>query len=237
MSKNLGITLGLIMAAVLAAGLLVALNGRDGATETPSAQPAPAGQDPTAPTSAPTAPTAPADLLVRENSRYLDQVEDSPVTVVEFLDFECEACRAQFPVMEQIREDYDGRINMVIRYFPLPGHTNSEPAAAAVEAAAQQDALEEMYARMYETQAEWGESRESQAEVFVGFAEDLDLDTDEFVRTMESPDTQERVASDFEDGVALGVQGTPTIFVNGRLAPSMPTHEVLSAMIDAELEG
>ena len=237
MSKNLGITLGLIMAAVLAAGLLVALNGRDGATETPSAQPAPARPDPTAPTSAPTAPTAPAELLVRENSRYLDQVEESPVTVVEFLDFECEACRAQFPVMEQIREDYDGRINMVIRYFPLPGHTSSEPAAAAVEAAAHQGALEEMYARMYETQAEWGGSQESQDEVFVGFAEDLGLDMDEFVETMESTDTRERVASDFEDGVDLGIQGTPTIFVNGRLAPSMPTYEVLSAMIDAELEG
>ncbi|RKS09301.1 thioredoxin-like protein [Nocardiopsis sp. Huas11] len=231
MSKNLGITLGLIMAAVIAAGLLVALNGRDGATDTPAAQPAPADQDPT------TTPTAPADLLVREDSRYLDRVEDSPVTVVEFLDFECEACRAQFPVMEQIREDYDGRINMVIRYFPLPGHTNAEPAAAAVEAAARQGALEEMYARMYETQAEWGESQQPQDEVFEGFAEDLGLDVDEFVQDMESTDTEQRVASDFEDGVALGVQGTPTIFVNGRLAPSMPSHEVLSAMIDAELEG
>ncbi|KOX16296.1 thioredoxin domain-containing protein [Nocardiopsis sp. NRRL B-16309] len=232
MSKNLGITLGLIMVAVIGAGLLMALDGRDGATGSPSAPTAPAGQDPTA---APAPPTAPAELLVRENSRYLDRVEESPVTVVEFLDFECEACRAQFPVMERIREDYDGRINMVVRYFPLPGHTNSEPAAAAVEAAAQQGALEEMYVRMYETQAEWGESRESRAEVFVGFAEDLDLDTGEFVRTMESAETRERVASDFEDGVALGVQGTPTIFVNGHLAPSMPDYEVLASMIDAEL--
>ncbi|MFE3456663.1 DsbA family protein [Nocardiopsis aegyptia] len=233
MSKNLGITLGLIMVAVIGAGLLMALNDRDSTAGPQAAPTAPTGQDPT---TAPAAPTAPAELLVRENSRYLDQVEESPVTVVEFLDFECEACRAQFPVMEQIREDYDGRINMVIRYFPLPGHTSSEPAAAAVEAAAQQGALEEMYARMYETQAEWGESREPQTDVFVGFAEDLGLDMDEFVATMESTETQERVASDFEDGVALGVQGTPTIFVNGRPAPSMPTYEVLSSMIDAELE-
>ncbi len=231
MSKNLGITLGLILVAVIGMGLLIALNDRGSSTNTTTAQSGPNSPDPT------TVPTAPAELLVRENSRYLDQVEESPVTVVEFLDFECEACRAQFPVMEQIREDYDGQINMVIRYFPLPGHTNSEPAAAAVEAAAQQGALEEMYVRMYETQAEWGESQESQTEVFVGFAEDLDLDMDEFVQTMEDPATLERVRSDFEDGVALGVQGTPTIFVNGRQAPSMPTYEVLSAMIDAELEG
>ncbi|MEV6821026.1 thioredoxin domain-containing protein [Nocardiopsis dassonvillei] len=228
MSKNLGITLGLIMVAVIGMGLLVALNDRGSSTNTTSN---PNSPNPTA------VSTAPAELLVRENSRYLDHVENAEVTVVEFLDFECEACRAQFPVMEQIREDYDGRINMVIRYFPLPGHTNSEPAAAAVEAAARQGALEEMYVKMYETQAEWGESQESKAGVFVGFAEELGLDMDEFVQTMEDPDTLERVRSDFEDGVALGVQGTPTIFVNGRPTPSMPSYQVLSTMIDAELEG
>ncbi|WP_017569204.1 DsbA family protein [Nocardiopsis halotolerans] len=229
MSKNLGITLGLIMVAVIGLGLLVTLNGPG--TTTPTARGNPGDPGSTTP------PTAPAELLVREDSRHLDRVEEAPVTVVEFLDFECEACRAQFPVMERIREDYEGRINMVVRYFPMPGHTNAEPAAAAVEAAARQGALEEMYTRMYETQAEWGESQESKAEVFVGFAEELGLDVDEFVETMESPETLERVRSDVQDGLALGVRGTPTIFVNGRPTPSMPSHEVLSAMIDAELEG
>jgi protein-disulfide isomerase len=231
MSKNLIITLCLLVVAALGIGLLVYLDRDDDTTV------AEGSARPTAPGASPEdQPTAPTDVLVRENSRYLDQVDDARVTVVEFLDFECEACRAQYPVMEQIREDYDGRINMVIRYFPLPGHHNSGPSAAAVEAAAQQDALDEMYQRMFQTQAEWGESREDQSEVFVGFAEDLGLDTDEFVETMEAAETRQRVQADFDDGVALGVQGTPTIYVNGRLAPSMPSHDVLSAMIDAELE-
>ncbi|MBE1459559.1 protein-disulfide isomerase [Nocardiopsis terrae] len=231
MSKNLIITLCLLLVAALGIGLLVYLdrNGEGSA--------APDAAGPSAPGPSPEEqPTAPAEVLVREDSRHLDRVDGARVTVVEFLDFECEACRAQFPVMERVREDYDGRINMVIRYFPLPGHLNSGPAAAAVEAAAQQDALDDMYARMYETQGEWGESRQDQSEVFVGFAEDLGLDTDEFVETMESERTRERVQADFDDGLALGVQGTPTIYVNGRLAPSMPSYEVLSAMIDAELE-
>ncbi|QVJ00826.1 thioredoxin domain-containing protein [Nocardiopsis eucommiae] len=231
MSKNLIITLCLLVVAALGIGLLVYLDGDDEATTAQGAA------RPTAPGDGPEEqPTAPADVLVRENSRYLDQVEDAQVTVVEFLDFECEACRAQYPVMERLREDYDGRINMVIRYFPLPGHLNSGPSAAAVEAAARQDALDEMYQRMFETQGEWGESREDQSEVFVGFAEDLGLDMDEFVETMESEETEARVQADFDDGLLLGVQGTPTIFVNGRPAPSMPSHEVLSAMIDSELE-
>ncbi|WP_049575073.1 thioredoxin domain-containing protein [Nocardiopsis sp. SBT366] len=230
MSKNLIITLCLLVVAALGIGLLVHLDRDEAAT-------AQGGARPTAPGSSPEAqPTAPADVLVRDDSRYLDRVEDARVTVVEFLDFECEACRAQYPAMEQIREDYEGRINMVIRYFPLPGHLNSGPSAAAVEAAAQQDALDDMYQLMFETQGEWGESREDQSEVFVGFAEDLGLDMDEFVETMGSEETEARVQADFDDGLLLGVQGTPTIFVNGRLAPSMPIPEVLSAMIDSELE-
>lgn len=231
MSKNLIITLCLLVVAALGIGLLVYLDRDDEAAT------ARGDAGPTAPGSSPEdQPTAPADVLVRDDSRYLDRVEDAQVTVVEFLDFECEACRAQYPAMEQVREDYEGRINVVIRYFPLPGHLNSGPSAAAVEAAAQQDALDEMYQRMFETQGEWGESREDQSEVFVGFAEDLGLDMDEFVETMESDETEARVQADFDDGLLLGVQGTPTIFVNGRLAPSMPTPEVLSAMVDSELE-
>jgi protein-disulfide isomerase len=231
MSKNLIITLSLLVVAALGTGLLVYLD-RDDATSVAEGSARPTAPD----TSFEAQPTAPADVLVREHSRYLDQVEDAEVTVVEFLDFECEACRAQFPVMERIREDYEGRINVVVRYFPLPGHHNSGPSAAAVEAAAQQGALEGMYRLMFQTQGVWGESREDQSEVFVGFAEDLALDMDEFVETMESPRTRERVRADFDDGLALGVQGTPTIYVNGRLAPGMPSHGDLSAMIDSELE-
>ncbi|MFC7327901.1 DsbA family protein [Marinactinospora rubrisoli] len=228
MTRNLAITLVLIIGSVVALGIFAYSVDR---------APAPPGSSEAADSPSPS--IAPEELLVRENSHYLSRAEgaaeDADVTVVEFLDFECEACRAQFPVMERLREEYDGRINFVIRYFPLPGHTNSEPAAAAVEAAAQQGALEEMYIRMYETQAEWGESQDSQTDVFVGFADDLGLDVEEFTATMEDPATLERVRADFEDGVALGVQGTPTIYVNGRQTDSMPSYRVLSDMIDREL--
>ncbi len=88
---------------------------------------------------------------------------------------------------------------------------------------------------MFETQPEWGESRESQAELFIGFAEDLGLDVDEFTEVMESPETEARVQADFDDGVELGVQGTPTIFVDGVRTSSMPSYEELSSRIDAGL--
>ena len=82
-----------------------------------------------------------ASLLVRPDSHRLSSA-DSPVTFVEFLDFECEACGAMFPNVERLRNDYAGRVNFVVRYFPLPGHFNAERAARAVEAAAQQGRFE-----------------------------------------------------------------------------------------------
>ncbi|PSK88099.1 protein-disulfide isomerase [Murinocardiopsis flavida] len=225
MTQNSVITLALVLAAVLLVVGVVVYNA-DGA---------PRGSGVPEESASPPSAAERADLLVREDSRYLSRAKDADVTVVEFLDFECEACRAQFPAMERLREEYEGRVNVVIRYFPMPGHTNSRPAAAAVEAAAQQGALEEMYVMMYETQAGWGESQESKAELFVSFAKELDLDIGEFRETVDSPATEKRIDADFEDGVKLGVQGTPTIFVNGRQTESMPDYSTLSSMVDAEL--
>jgi protein-disulfide isomerase len=172
---------------------------------------------------------------VRADSHMLSTAEDDKVNLVEFLDFECEACRAQFPTMERIREEYEGRINFVVRYFPLSGHVNAENAARAVEAASKQGAFEEMYVKMYETQSEWGESQDSKEYLFVEFARELGLDDAQFVADVNDPKTAERIAKDQQDGVGLGVQGTPTIFLNDEELPSMPPYELLKERIDALL--
>ncbi|PZU37138.1 MAG: disulfide bond formation protein DsbA, partial [Microbacterium sp.] len=150
-------------------------------------------------------------------SHVVDDGGDGAVIVVEFLDFECEACGAFYPIVEEIREKFDGEITYVIRYFPLPGHTNSTNAALAAEAAAQQDQFEAMYQRLFETQAEWGESQESRADMFRGFAEGLGLDLAVYDAAVADPATLARVQSDFDDGRALGVSSTPTFFVDGAL--------------------
>jgi protein-disulfide isomerase len=151
----------------------------------------------------------------RENSHALDDGDEGAITVVEFLDFECEACGAFYPVVEDLRTKYDGKINYVIRYFPLPGHLNSKNAAVAAEAAAQQGRLEEMYRKLFETQTEWAEAQESRADVFRGFAEQLGLDMAAYDKAVANPATAERVDLDVNDGKALGVDGTPTFYVDG----------------------
>lgn len=172
--------------------------------------------------------------FVRADSHVLGEEGVTEVTFVEFLDFECEGCRAAYPAVEQLREEYAGRVTFVARYFPMPGHFNGERAARAAEAAAQQGAFEDMYHRMYETQTEWGEQQTPHDDTFRGFAEDLGLDMDQWEADYNHPATAERVAKDMADGQALGVQGTPTFFVDGeQLQPR--TIEDLTDALDAAL--
>lgn len=181
------------------------------------------------------APAADAATVWTPEIRTLTEAPDDRVQLVEFLDFECESCRALYPVMERIRTEYAGRIDIGIRYFPIPSHTNSHLAARVVEAAARQGRLEPMYQRMFETQAQWGESSQSQAAVFRGFAQELGLDMTAFERDVADRSVAERVDRDFDAGLALGVQGTPTLFLNGVELPPMPTYEELRARIDTAL--
>jgi protein-disulfide isomerase len=201
MTKNLKATLTVVLVAAGVLALLLLANR-------PSA-PEPVAQS-----------QVPAGLLVREDSHRLSTAADGRVTFVEFLDFECESCRAAYPAVEQLRAEYAGRVTFVARYFPIPSHANAQNAAVAVEAAARQGRFEDMYRLMFETQSQWGEQQVSQAATFRGFASDLGLDMASYDRTVADPATLERVLADRRDGHAAGVQGTPTFFVDGqRLDP------------------
>ena len=216
MSTNLKISAALVASFVLAVTVFLGLNSRG--------------------TDASDAVQDGGTAVVRENSHRLSTAQDGRVTLVEFLDFECEGCLAAYPFVEQLRDQYEGRVTFVARYFPMPGHANGENAAVAVEAAAQQGRFEDMYHRMYETQTEWGESQDSQAALFRSFAEELGLEMSEFDAAVADPATLERVLQDREDGLALGVEGTPTFFLNGEKVEAQTTDEFI-ALIDAALAG
>lgn len=172
--------------------------------------------------------------LVRADSHRLQTAADGKVTLVEFLDFECEGCRAHFPVVEQLRKDYAGKVTFVARYFPISSHFNSERAARAVEAAAKQGKFEAMYQRMYEKQTDWAEQQVPADQVFRGYAQDLGLDVAAWEKTYQDPATLARVNKDAEDGRALGVMGTPTFFLNGeKIQPG--SADEFKAAIDAAL--
>lgn len=172
--------------------------------------------------------------VVRENSHRLSSATDSNVTFVEFLDFECEGCRAAFPAVEQLRAQYGQQVTFVARYFPMPGHFNGERAARAVEAAAQQGQFEPMYQKMFETQDQWGEKQVPADDVFRGYATELGLDIAAWEEAYNAPATLDRINEDVADGTALGVQGTPTFFVNGKQL-EIKTYADLGAAIQKAL--
>jgi protein-disulfide isomerase len=175
-----------------------------------------------------------ASVLVRDDTHQLGETGSSDVTVVEFLDFECEACGAFYPYVEQLRKDYAGEVTFAFRYFPLPGHGNAQNAASAVEAAARQDQLEPMFQRMFETQAEWGErGTDSQADRFRGYAEELGLDMQQYDRDVASSSVRDRIQRDVNDGITLGVQSTPTFFINGKQAQLTAYTDLEQAIEDA----
>lgn len=172
-----------------------------------------------APNSAPDATPQPsADVqLVREDSHKLTTPATEKAQLVEFLDFECEACGAMYPVVEEMKKEFGDRVTFINRYFPLPGHRNSGTAALAVEAAAQQGKYEQMYNKMFQTQAQWGEQQETRAPLFRTFAQELELDMAAYDVAVSDEKTKDRIRKDIADGKALGVTGTPTFFLNGEI--------------------
>lgn len=192
------IAIGLIAASALVIGLVILFNSL--------------GQDEGPATGA----TNSAAEVVRPDSHRLSQAPDEKAVLVEFLDFECEACLSAYPLVESLSEKYEENLTVVSRYFPLPGHPNSETSAVAVEAAAQQGKFEDMHARMYETQTEWSHSDEDQSPVFRGYAEELGLDMTAYDAAIADPATMDRVKADKSGGLALNVEGTPTFFLDGK---------------------
>ncbi|GAB3257969.1 DsbA family protein [Arthrobacter pigmenti] len=153
--------------------------------------------------------------VVRDGSQRLSTAPDEKAVLVEFLDFECEACRAAYPLVQELKQDYGDHVTFVARYFPLPGHPNSMQAAMAVEAAAQQGEFNAMYQRMFETQDQWSHSQQSQAELFRSYAAGLGLDMAAYDKSIQDPATRARILLDKSDGAGLGVTGTPTFFLDG----------------------
>lgn len=215
MTRNVKISLGL----VLAAGLLALFVANTGGDETTTATPDGSSDDSSA-------------QVVRDDSQRLSTAEDGKVTFVEFLDYECEACGAAYPAIEELRETYDGQVTFVVRNFPL--HNNSEAAARAAEAAADQGKFAEMYSMLFETQAEWGEQSDSKEELFFQYGEDLGLDMDRFREVYDDPATLAKIEQDQADGQALGVTGTPSFFLNGEMM-EISSFEDLTAQIDEAL--
>ena len=132
---------------------------------------------------------------------------DAPLTLVEYLDFECPFCARVSGVGKELRAHFGDRLRYVTRHLPLPVHPHAELAALGAEAAARQGHYWDMHDVLFAHQDEL------ELEDLVGYAAGLDLDVEEFLRDLDDDDLARHVAHDVASAEESGVRGTPTFFI------------------------
>ena len=187
------------------------------------------GEAPPPPPPAPTETTA--NKLVRPDSHVTGNPQ-AALTVVEFGDFECPVCGREEEVARQIRAKYANQIRFVFRQFPLiHTHPFAERMAEASECAAEQGKFWEAVDKIYEHQSDLTE------EALKRDAAEIGLDSGKFGQCMASGATAAGVERDRQDGLALGVNATPTIFIGHQVISASPDLDEFSRLIDQELAG
>ena len=161
---------------------------------------------------------------------------NAPVTLEEFGDFQCPPCGLLHPVLKEMEKEFGSQLRVIFRHFPLAqAHPHAIPAARAAEAAGMQGKFWEMHDLIFENQQTWKTAFDARP-TFEGYAAKLGLDMGKFRRDVTSNAVDQRIALDGRRASALGVTGTPTVFMNGREIPfeSLPP-ERLRPLIQAEL--
>lgn len=136
------------------------------------------------------------------------------VTVVEWLDPECEGCRAMHPLFKKIVADYGPRVHFVIRYMPF--HGNSLYAASALEEARELGKFSEALDILFEKQPEWASHRSPRPDLIPTYLAGVGIPAERLQPAFVIQKHGSKIKRDEEDGLKAGVRGTPTFFVNGR---------------------
>jgi predicted DsbA family dithiol-disulfide isomerase len=147
-----------------------------------------------------------SDPVDPEHDHILGPV-DAPLTLVEYLDYECPFCARMTGVAKELRTHFGDRLRYVVRHMPLEVHQHAELTALAVEAAGRQGKFWEMHDLLFERQDEL------ELQDLVGYAAELGLDVEAFMRDLDDEESARRVQRDVASAEASGVRGTPTFFV------------------------
>lgn len=175
---------------------------------------------------------AESGVLIKEDSQKI-ATDSAKVNIVEFSDYECPACAAANPIIKQVVNDYQGKVNFYYRHFPLPQHKNAQKAAALAEAAGEQGKFWQMHDLLFGKQDEWIKPSDTMA-LFLNYAQQLDLEQEKLKKDMESEKLTNRIKRDLNDATSLSLNATPTFFVNGEKMESF-AYETFKNKIDSEL--
>jgi protein-disulfide isomerase len=216
--------IGLVLLAALAGGWYWYQNSKKPATKAKAEQPLKSST----PVTSNLPGAQPPNMLGSPNAT---------VTIEEFADFQCPTCAAVHSRMKEINAHYGSRVKFIYRSFPLTQiHRNGYDAAVAAEAAGMQGRYWDMQNQLFSNQQVWANADDARR-YFNEYAQKIGLDVNRFQTDMLGMATKGRVDADMQRGRALNVQGTPTIFVNGK-ALTIDQFDVttMRQLIDAELQ-
>jgi len=154
---------------------------------------------------------------------------NASVTIVEFTDYECPSCAATQPVLEEVVKEFGDKVKLVARSFPLAQHTHAFKAAEASEAAREQGKYWEYAALLFTNQ------KSLELENLKQYASQLGLDRKKFDAALDSGKFATKVKRDLADGDKVGVDSTPSLFINGKKTRDR-SKEALRAAIEAALK-
>lgn len=162
--------------------------------------------------------------------------KDAKVTIVEYSDFQCPYCaRAHQTISEQVMKEYDGKVKLVYKNYPLPFHPWAEPAAVAGACAFEQDpdAFWKLYDYFFTNQQQLNPQnvKEKATEALKGTKVNMEKWNDCF----DNKKTLDKVKADMAEGQSVGVSGTPAFIINGRKISGAQPFQNFKAVIDDEL--
>lgn len=225
----------LLIVVVLGAGLLTVWYLQRSTAEGPAAPPTPNAS----PSASNVQPAGPSVATAEPGSEppHAQGSANAPVTLEEFGDFECPPCGLLHPILKTMEAEFGpAKLRLIFREFPLvPNHVHALAAARAAEAAGLQGKFWEMHDLIYEHQKDWHEAFDVRP-IYEGYATKIGLDLEQFRRDNTNEIVERRIFMDGKRAHALGVQGTPTVFMNGKEVPfASLAPEKLKPLIEAEL--
>jgi protein-disulfide isomerase len=160
----------------------------------------------------------------------------SPVTLIEYSDFQCPACHSYYPVVTKLLSEMGTSTYFVYRHFPLGQHPNAIPAAIASEAASEQGKFWDMYNILFTEYDDWVNLPDPTS-VFIGYATKAGLNVSKFTNDLSSTTLRDKVAAERDEGIDIGINSTPTFFVNGKVIKTPSSYDEFKTIIQSAASG
>ena len=187
---------------------------------------------------APLTPPPPAEIQNVPPVSKTDFIRGNPnakITLIEYADFQCPACAAMHSTIKQLEGDFKDNLRLIYRFFPLTNaHQNAMISAQAAYAASLQGKFWEMHDIIYENQDGWSDSTQPKT-IFTDYAKKIGLNLNKFNSDIDSDSTKKFVTDEQNKGLDLGINGTPTLFLNGKEIQNPATYEDFKKLIQDEI--